>query len=126
MKKLNFIFTAFLCFFFNNALSACEITILDDSIGEIKNYEAIGKLRNTEGKLYIDSDLLSISPNGIFILCGDEQILIPELHYDSEGFSLGYEACVSLGVVWGCCRCNGSNPYWQNVCGKCKKRRCGT
>lgn len=125
MKNLNFIFVAILCFCFNNASNACEVTILNNSKEEIKNYEEAGKFRTSEGRLYIDSDLLTINSNGMFILLGDQQILIPELHYDSEGFSLGYEACVSLGAIWGCCSCFGSNPYWKNVCEGCGHRRCG-
>lgn len=121
----NLKFLLILCLACFGISHACEISILNLHADEIKVFEESEFLRNFEGRLYIDSELLTVNSNGMFVMLGTEQFKISELHHDFEGYFLGDEACISLGAVWGCCKCNGSNPYWQNNCGGCGKRRCG-
>lgn len=119
----NFLFL-FLSVFCVNQSNACE-SIMNDFPNEIKTYAGESTVRELNGRYYVDSGLLSLQEDGIHLIYGEKNILIPFMYHDTNGYFLSPEACHNLGDRWMCCQCNCSNKMLIRNCRRCLRKRCG-
>ena len=126
MFNLNFILSlsliAISCFGYSNA---CETTFFIDSIKKVKEGDGESKIKESSKGFYIDSSLLFLQKDGIYLIHNNGNFLLPLLYHDTEGYFLSKEFYHDLGSEWMCCRCNHNNSNFSNSCEVCLNERCG-
>lgn len=124
LKSKKLLLLLFLSFLYVNQSSACEL-IMNDFSNEIKSYAGESTIKELNGCYYVNSSLLSLQEDGIHLIYGDKDILIPFMYHDTKGYFLSPSACINLGHEWICCRCSRNNDIQNYWCKVCLKKRCG-
>lgn len=120
-----FLFTI-LSLLFVSKSSACHTIMVSDFMEKIKAEEGEFKIKESNGGFYIHPSLLALKEDGIHLVFGENDLLIPSIFHDTKGYFLSPEACHDLGNRWICCRCNKINDMWADRCSVCLNKRCGT
>lgn len=123
MFKLSKFFILFVSLFVINKSYGCE-EIMNDFPNEIKAYAGDSAIQELNGCYYVDAKLLSLQEDGIHLIYGDKDVLVPFMFHDTYGYFLSPQACHNMGNNWMCCRCNTQNNMFRDSCRTCFKARC--
>ena len=119
----NLFLPVFLLVFYTAQSNCCEV-IINDFVNEIKTCEGEDKIKELNGCCYVDLSLLSLQEDGIHLIYGEKDTLVPFMYHDTKGYFLSPQACLNLGTEWICCQCSRHNPILRQNCKTCLKKRC--